>query len=102
MKEQRVHGQQEYRDPELRFYQPDWEETNIVFVDEPTLLEAQAYICGCEHCSDDTEITFDYVLDAVTKCDPRWTEYLLYHPAQCVSCGSEIREKTFVAVACEL
>jgi len=98
MKEERFHQQQEYSNPELKCFEPCWEETEIVFIDEPTLLEAQAYTCGCEYCSDNLEITFDYVLDAVTECDPRGTEYLLCHPATCVSCGREISEKTFVAI----
>ena len=68
---------------------------NIAAVDEATLLEAQDCVSGCEHCADNATITFDYLLDAVTGCDPA-TEYAMDRSARCPRCNSEVTEKTFV------
>jgi hypothetical protein len=81
----------------VKEYVPNWEETNIVLVEESVIAEAEACISGCEHCVANTEETFDYILDMVTQCDPSVTEYLLCCPARCPRCGHEVTEKTFVA-----
>ena len=73
------------------------EETNVVLVDEPMLLEAQSYITACEACAENLVISFDYVLDAVTGCDPRTTEYVMSRLAKCPNCRHELNEKTLVA-----
>ena len=75
-----------------------WDETNVVLIDEATLLEAQAFISGCGNCTAHAEMTFDYILDAVTDDDPTLTEYVQCRPAKCPRCGQEISEKTLVAV----
>src|SRR6185295_3781082 len=72
------------------------EEQDVVFVDEPTLNEAQGFISGCEYCSDTAEIPFDQLLDAVTGSDPTTTEYVICHPARCGRCYHEVMEKTLV------
>jgi hypothetical protein len=77
-------------------YEPCWEETNVVLVDETVLVEAQAHITGCEQCVPYAEITFDYILDAVTEHDPAVTEYVLCRAAKCPRCNEEVTEKTFV------
>ena len=80
-----------------RIYEPPLMETDVVFVDEPQLLEAVQFISGCEHCAPDTaEITFDYLLDEVTGCDPTVTEYVICHSARCPRCHREIVEKTLI------
>lgn len=85
------------RGPATRIHEPPLMQTDVVFVDEPQLLEAAQFISGCEHCAPDTaEITFDYLLDDVTGCDPTVTEYLICHSARCPRCDSEIVEKTFI------
>jgi hypothetical protein len=72
-------------------------ETNVVFVDEPTLAEAQEYISGCQHCaSDAADITFDYLLDAVTGSNPAVTEYVICHGATCPRCHYPVMEKTLI------
>jgi len=81
-----------------KYFEPCWEETTIVLIDEPMLSAAEACFTGCEHCSDDAEITLDYVLDHVTGCDPTVTEYVLCRPAICRSCHRGVTEKTFVVV----
>ena len=81
----------------IKYYEPDWEETNVVLVDDMMVAEAEAFISGCEHCVANTETTFDYILDAVTEYDPTVTEYVLCEPAKCPRCGHEVTEKTFVA-----
>jgi hypothetical protein len=77
-------------------YEPCWEETNVVLVDEAVLSEAQAHITGCEQCVPYAEMTFDYILDAVTERDPASTEYVLRRPAKCPRCNEDVTEKTFV------
>jgi hypothetical protein len=68
----------------------------LVFIDEATLIEAQDLIVGCEYCSDEAELLFDQILDAVTGCDPATTEYVICHPAKCGFCHREVMEKTMV------
>ena len=82
---------------DIRELDLNWDETNLVLIDEDLLAEAQACLSGCEYCVANTETTFDYVLDAVTDYDPTVTEYVLCGPAICPRCGHEVTEKTFVA-----
>jgi hypothetical protein len=77
-------------------FNPPFEETNIVLVNESQLREAQACIIACESCSDGAEISFDYLLDAVSGCDPSTTEYLMPHPVHCPRCFRKVTEKTLV------
>ena len=77
-------------------FDPLLEDTNIVLVVESQLLEAQACIIACESCSDGAEISFDYLLDAVSGCDPSATEYLMPHPVHCPRCFRKVTEKTLV------
>lgn len=78
------------------FERPD-EETNIVFVDESTVFEAERFISGCENCAPNAaELTFDYVLDSITGCDPTVTEYVICHPATCPRCKHEVMPKTVI------
>ena len=74
------------------------ERINIVLVGEALLGETEQWLSACEQCAENVAITLDYLLDALTGCDPRWTEYVMCRPARCPSCSSEIREKTLVAV----
>jgi hypothetical protein len=79
--------------------EPTVEELNIVLIDEKKLREAQQWVTACEQCAEDTPITFDYVLDAVTGCSPSTTEYVMCRPAKCPVCSGMITEKTLVVVA---
>ena len=72
------------------------EQTDIILVDESQLLDAQACITACERCASNAEISFDYLLDAVTGCNPSVTEYVMSHPAKCPQCFREVTEKTLV------
>jgi hypothetical protein len=45
------------------FFDPPWEQTNIVLVDLTTLRKAEDMIESCEH---EAEIPFDNILDSVT------------------------------------
>ena len=92
--------QEEHQTAETWIFEPLVEATNVVFVDEPTLLEAQRFVSGCEHCSPESaEITFDYLLDVVTSCDPTITEYVICHAAKCPRCRHEVMEKTLIIPA---
>ncbi len=72
-------------------------EIDVAFVDEPMVFGAEGWVSGCERCTEAASIPFDYLLDALTGCDPRLTEYLMSRIAQCPHCGGEINEKTLVA-----
>ncbi len=74
------------------------EELDIVLVDENILEEVEQYVCACEHCAENAATALDYLLDALTGCDPTITTYLMRRPARCPSCSSRITEKTLVAV----
>jgi len=77
--------------------EPNPEDTDVVFIDQPTLLEAQMFISGCEYCEPErAEISFDQVLDGITGCDPTVTEYVICHPARCSHCNHDVMEKTLV------
>jgi len=82
--------------PTYADYETSWEETNVILVDESVLTEAASFISGCEQCVPYAEMTFDYILDAVTERDPSSTEYVLCHAAKCPRCHEEVTEKTFV------
>ncbi len=79
-----------------RDFEPSLDDTDVVLVDEPVLREAQGFVAGCGDCIPSAEMTFDYILDEVTGCDPTSTEYVLCHPAKCPRCKREITEKTLV------
>ncbi len=82
--------------PDERYFDARGEDQDVVFVDESTLLEAQHFVSGCEHCSERAEIPFDHLLDAVTGHDPTTTEYVICHAARCGCCYHDITEKTLV------
>jgi hypothetical protein len=69
-----------------------WEKRRSVSVDEHTLQEAQDCIASCEVCTpDDADILFDEVLDVLTSCDPRCTDYVLNVTARCPRCDAAVR-----------
>ena len=74
------------------------EEINIVLIGESTVADAEEFLTGCENCSDNVPIALDYLLDALTGCDPQVTEYVMCRPVCCPFCLNEVREKTLVAV----
>jgi hypothetical protein len=74
-------------------------ETNIELIDETMIAEAQFLIAACESCGDNAQISFDYLLDVVTRCDPTATEYLMCRPAKCPRCSGDVTEKTLVIPA---
>jgi hypothetical protein len=82
--------------PVLEYYDPPTDETEVVLIDTSTLGQAQERIARCEYCTSDAELTFDYILDAVTGCDPTVTQYVLCAPARCPYCFHEINEKSLV------
>jgi hypothetical protein len=82
---------------EPRFISQRAEDTDVVFIDEATLNEAQAFVSGCENCrGEEAEMSFDQILDAITGCDPTVTEYVICHAAHCPQCRHEIMEKTLI------
>ena len=81
---------------DFKYYDVRDEEQDVVFIDEPTLMEAQSLITGCEDCSERAEIPLDQLLDAITGCDPTITEYVICHAAKCGSCHHDVMEKTLI------
>ena len=72
------------------------EGVHIVLLREDQLAEAEGFLASCEACSEFGDVTFDYLLDAITGIDPSSTEYLLPRPAKC-PCGHAVTEKTLVS-----
>ncbi len=68
----------------------------LIAVSKATLLKAQERILGCEECSVEAEIPFDWVLDDVTGYDGAEVDYLLSEVARCPRCLVEVMEKTLV------
>jgi len=68
----------------------------IIVVSRETLFRAQAQICGCETCSENDGIMFDFILDEVTGRKASETNYLLSEPATCPECGARVLEDTLV------
>ncbi len=76
---------------------PAIEETDVVFVDERTVSEAERFISGCENCQPErAEISFAHVLDAMTCCDPTVTEYVICRLAKCGRCEGAVTEQTLI------
>ena len=71
----------------------------IVVLSRETTLRAQAEICGCEVCSQNAQIIFDFILDEVTGRDALTTNYFLSEPAICPNCDGEVFEETLVEPA---
>lgn len=68
-----------------------WENRQTVSVSDRTLREAQDQIASCEACTpDEADILFDDVLDVLTGCDPKCTDYSLAEPALCPRCDAAI------------
>src|SRR6516225_1744641 len=66
-------------------------ETRRVLVNAQTTRSAEEWIISCEDCSPDTsEVLFDSILDSITGCDPKSTDYVLSEPAQCPTCGARL------------
>ena len=68
----------------------------IVLVSHNTIRAACALLCGCEACSSEAEMPFDWLLDEVTGQNPSEVDYLLEAPAKCPWCYREIGEKTLI------
>ena len=75
------------------------EDLHVALVRDREVRELQKFIDGCEACSPEAAIPFDYLLDELLGCDPTSTEYLMYRTAVCPSCNHAIAEKTLVVVA---
>ncbi len=68
----------------------------LITVRRSTALEARSRILGCENCSEDAEIRFDWILDEVTGNRGSEVDYLLSEPLKCPRCFGEVAEKTLV------
>jgi hypothetical protein len=75
------------------------EDLHVALVRDQEVRETQKFIAGCEACSPNATLPFDYLLDELLGCDPTSTEYLMYRTAVCPSCNHAITEKTLVVVS---
>ena len=78
------------------YFDPPLEEMTVHLVDENLRAAAQNMISGCDQCCDCPEITLDCILDELTGCDPKSTEYILCRPARCPRCHRDVTERTIV------
>jgi hypothetical protein len=62
------------------------------------LTQTELWVSACERCAENAAVTLNYLLDALTGCDPHSTEYVMCRAARCPSCSGEITEKTLVVV----
>jgi hypothetical protein len=75
------------------------EDLHVALIADQEVRQFQEFIEGCEMCSPDATLPFDYLLDELLGCDPTSTEYLMYRAAICPSCNHAITEKTLVVVS---
>jgi hypothetical protein len=79
------------------FYDPPWEETNVVLVDAEAVRTPLRWIRACEACMPvEAQMPFDWVLDQVTGCDPTVTDYVLAQAGICPHCRGSVTEKTLI------
>ncbi len=74
------------------------DETNVVLINDLQLGEAASWITGCQKCTSGAQMTFEYILDAVTESEDPASEYVIRHPVACPRCHSSITEKTLIVV----
>ena len=80
------------------FFDPPWEQINMVLVDAATLRRAEHRLLSCEGCNpEDAEFPFDNVLHEITGNDATVKDYVLAEPAKCPRCKADVLEKTLVA-----
>jgi hypothetical protein len=79
---------------DISSFLPD--EIRLIAVGQGTIGQAVRMIAGCEFCSANAEIPFDWILDFVTELRGSTTDYILDSPARCPNCRHEIAEKTLV------
>src|SRR5688572_28836609 len=73
------------------FFDPYWEQTSVVLIGLETLRRAEHQILSCEACTpDEADLPFDCVLDRITGCDPRTTEYVLPKRVLCPRCYAAV------------
>ena len=68
----------------------------LISISRATLLRAQSELLGCEACSEDAELPYDWILDRVTGMDGSAVDYLLSEPAKCPRCRGPVFEETLV------
>ena len=68
----------------------------LIAVSKATLVKAQQLILGCEACSQEAEIPFDWLLDDVTGYDGSEVDYVLSEAARYPRGLGEVVEKTLV------
>ncbi len=57
----------------------------LIAINKATLLRAQSLILGCEACSPEAEIPFDWLLDDVTGFSGSEVDYVLSEAARCAA-----------------
>lgn len=73
------------------------EQQNLIVISTRTIRQAEKRIYSCEQCCpEDSDIPFDWILDAVTGSDSTVTDYVMEIPVICPRCCRDIFEKMLV------
>jgi hypothetical protein len=72
----------------------------LVLVDSETVVSAAREVIGCQGCSPEANVPFDWLLDVMTGRAPLTADYLMETPASCAYCGRKINEKTLIEPIC--
>jgi hypothetical protein len=77
---------------QIEFCDPLWGRTTVVVIGAETLRKAEKQIVSCEACTPDAaDVLFDSVLDQLTGCDPKTTEYEMPDHAVCPRCCAALK-----------
>ena len=68
----------------------------LVSVSQAAVVQAEQAIEGCQQCSLDASVSFARLLHSFRNYRTDDVDYILSVLAHCPSCGSEIKEDTFV------
>jgi len=74
---------------------PNFFECELLLIPPERAEHAASALSGCENCSDDAQIPFDWVLAEVMNRSGMF-EFVLAAPVYCPLCHGEVSEKTLV------
>jgi hypothetical protein len=69
----------------------------VITVEKPMVCRAVKWLAGCEACMPgEAQVPFAWVLDRVTGCDGKTTDYVMVRPARCPKCVGDVLESTII------
>jgi hypothetical protein len=75
---------------------PEFFECELITVQQSAAADARSELTGCERCTDDAQIPFDWILRDVMHREGMY-EFILQVPVTCPKCLGRVHEKTRVA-----